>query len=178
MAGVDRIDGYNLGPDDYDGVSYEPSTGPKSEAKTMAQVRQEIAEEERAAAKANLHSRFDGPGVEVELSVESVKAAEAAPKKEQSIFEIFRDTWNSFIQIFKDFWNGTSDETAQADSVEIEEKADDAESIVAFMQNYGGKHLAKNSDLLTQYDRSGHIVSPNASDRRRILQGEGKVSRY
>ena len=53
-----------------------------------------------------------------------------------------------------------------------------AEEIAAFMADYGGRHLAKNSDLLTQYDRTGHIVDVDPTDRRRILQGEGRVRRY
>ena len=35
-------------------------------------------------------------------------------------------------------------------------------------------HLVKNSDLLTYYDRSGHISKVNASDRARIIEGDAK----
>ena len=35
-------------------------------------------------------------------------------------------------------------------------------------------HLVKNSDLLTYYDRSGHISKVNASDRTRIIEGDAK----
>ena len=35
-------------------------------------------------------------------------------------------------------------------------------------------HLVKNSDLLTYYDRSGHISKVNASDRIRIMEGDAK----
>ncbi len=35
-------------------------------------------------------------------------------------------------------------------------------------------HLVKNSDLLTYYDRSGHISKVNPSDRARIMEGDYK----
>lgn len=47
----------------------------------------------------------------------------------------------------------------------------DAESIQRFMSGYDGRKLAKNSDLLTYYDRRGQHVELDASDKRKILQG-------
>ncbi|SCY11564.1 hypothetical protein SAMN02910292_00926 [Lachnospiraceae bacterium XBB2008] len=224
--------------DESEGVIYEPGGPPEPEAKTIAQVREEIAREEAAAARANLHTRFDGPGVAVELSTDGVEAS-AAPAKEQTIGAIFKDAWNAIVGFFLSIWNGggeksaeaagtaaeaahaasvdeaagtatataqaeaTAPATAQAETATATEqtgsapttasapteaaptrsttartRTDTPEDIAAFLVDYGGRHLAKNSDLLTQYDRSGHIVSMDASDRRRILQGEGKVRRF
>ena len=181
--------------DESEGVIYEPGGPPEPEAKTIAQVREEIAREEAAAARANLHTRFDGPGVAVELSTDGVEAS-AAPAKEQTIGAIFKDAWNAIVGFFLSIWNGGGEKSAEAAGTAAEaahtagtaeatapataqaETADTPEDIAAFLVDYGGRHLAKNSDLLTQYDRSGHIVSMDASDRRRILQGEGKVRRF
>lgn len=198
--------------DESEGVIYEPGGPPEPEAKTIAQVREEIAREEAAAAKANLHTRFDGPGVAVELSTDGVEAYEAPPK-EQSIGAIFKDAWKAIVGFFLSIWNGGGEKPAEntateaevqtataRDTVEISgtetrtaepasgaspsrsavtrSRTDTPEDIAAFLVDYGGRHLAKNSDLLTQYDRRGHIISMDASDRRKILQGEGKVRRY
>lgn len=43
--------------------------------------------------------------------------------------------------------------------------------IEEFLSNHGEKQLARNTDLLTQYDRSGSIVGPNGSDKDLILHG-------
>ena len=169
--------------DESEGVRYEPGGPPEPEAKTIAQVREEIAREEAAAAKANLHTRFDGPGVAVELSTDGVEAYEAPPK-EQSIGAIFKDAWKAIVGFFLSIWNGGGEKTAENTATEAEVQTaaardtDTPEDIAAFLVDYGGRHLAKNSDLLTQYDRRGHIISMDASDRRKILQGEGKVRRY
>ncbi|MCR5510157.1 MAG: hypothetical protein K6F54_04325 [Lachnospiraceae bacterium] len=209
--------------DESEGVIYEPGGSPEPEAKTIAQVREEIAREEAAAARANLHTRFDGPGVAVELSTDGVEAS-AAPAKEQTIGAIFKDAWNAIVGFFLSIWNGGGEKTGEAAGTAAEaahtagtaeagqaetaataqaetateataasttpteaaptrsaparSRTDTPEDIAAFLVDYGGRHLAKNSDLLTQYDRSGHIVSMDASDRRRILQGEGKVRRF
>lgn len=40
-----------------------------------------------------------------------------------------------------------------------------------FLSNHGERQLAKNTDLLTQYDRSGSIVGLNGSDKDLILHG-------
>lgn len=40
-----------------------------------------------------------------------------------------------------------------------------------FLSDHGEKHLARNTDLLTQYDRKGAIVGINNSDKELILHG-------
>lgn len=181
MAGLDRISGTAEG----EGVIYEPDNGRRPEYKTLEQAKAEVAKEDAEAAKANLHSRFDGPGVAVELSTQAVQASEAAKKQaargESSILDILRDTWKQFVEFIKGIWNGGKEEAvSDQEAVEVPEEKTSAASdeVAAFLADYGGRHLAKNSDLLTQYDRSGKIVGPSPSDRRRILQGEGKVQKY
>lgn len=206
MAGIDRINGttpydkntisrrvqdadaskddsgFRLLSDEAEGVIYEPGKAPSEETKTIAQIREEIAREEKEAARANLHSRFDGPGVAVELSTDGVQLHEKPA--EQSITDIFRDTWRSIVNFFLSIWNGGNEETEKGAGTEASDagarrsSANRMDDVSAFLADYGGRHLAKNSDLLTQYDRTGHIVNVDPSDRRRILQGEGHVRRY
>ena len=264
MAGIDRINGttpydnntisrrvqdadaskddsgFRLLSEEAEGVIYEPGRAPTEETKTIAQIREEIAQEEKEAARANLHSRFDGPGVAVELSTDGVQRQEKPA--EQSIADIFRDTWRSIVNFFLSIWNGgneeaekgagteasgagtaapgaeatestesaqtagidasTTESTESAQTAGIDasttestrtaadtagsmtaagatrSSADKMDDVSAFLVDYGGRRLAKNSDLLTQYDRTGHIVDVAPTDRRRILQGEGRVRRY
>ena len=207
---------------DREGVIYEPSA-PIEKPKTLAQTREEIAREERIKAKQNLHSRFDGPGVEVELSTQAVERAAKEGRKPETLGDIIRDVFKGIRDFFVTLWVGPDEaETEPKADLSAEAEADpevepgenpiadsltypaenlvadsvphpvaasvaetdplnmdnDPESIASFMSDYGGRRLAKNSDLLTQYDRSGRIISPSASDRRRILQGEGQIRRY
>lgn len=51
-------------------------------------------------------------------------------------------------------------------------KRGNQKEIQDFLSEHGQRHLAKNSDLLTQYDRSGSIVGLDRSDKERILHGD------
>lgn len=248
---------FTLLKDEAEGVIYEP--GRQTERpKTLGQIREEIAREERSAAQANLHSRFDGPGVMVELSTDGVaKQEKQAP---DSLFDIVKDFFKAIGEFFSGIWNGGADgpvakeasaaeasengagsdtETETDTAAETEALADTEavagtealsetgttpgagagayempvfgeadknmppieeasgaprmnrtqprsplerentpEAAFAFLEDYGGGHLANNSDLLNRYDRSGHIVSLDPSDKRRILHGEGRVRKY
>ena len=48
----------------------------------------------------------------------------------------------------------------------------DQKEIEAFLSNNGEKHLARNTELLTQYDKKGSIVGINSYDRDLILHGD------
>ncbi len=196
--GTEDTASFTLLKDEAQGVIYEPGRPEQTRPKTLTEVNEEIAKEEAAAARANLHSRFDGPGVAVELSTDGIQKQEQT--KPPSILDIFRDAFRAIGAFFSGIWNGGAEaeararqqaveETAEAYDAGVETGADNAETTdldrdnspeaaVAFLADYGGGHLAKNSDLLTQYDRSGHIISLDPSDKRRILQGEGRVRRY
>lgn len=45
------------------------------------------------------------------------------------------------------------------------------QEIEDFLSHHGEKHLARNTELLTRYDRSGSITALNSSDRDLILHG-------
>ena len=46
------------------------------------------------------------------------------------------------------------------------------EDMINTITNNGERFLAKNSTLLTYYDRNGKLIQINASDRERILHGD------
>lgn len=46
------------------------------------------------------------------------------------------------------------------------------EQVISLLTDNGQKTIAKNSNLLTYYDRSGKLTQINASDRERILHGD------
>lgn len=206
------------------GVIYEPGKSNEEHPKTLAEVRQEIAREEQEAARANIHARFDGPGVTVELSEDG--ASEYASKSEDNSFlGTIKRLTTAIRDFFSAIWNGgdgkpSTGETVTDDTRNVSEADDNGnsgdtgagfaapegakdraetlqdvdlgnsegrsslnrgnapEDIAAFMIDYGGGRLAKNSDLLTQYNRHGTIVSLDPTVKKRILRGEGRIRRY
>lgn len=48
----------------------------------------------------------------------------------------------------------------------------DMEHVISLLTDNGRKTIAKNSTLLTSYDKNGRVVEPNASDRERALYGD------
>jgi len=48
----------------------------------------------------------------------------------------------------------------------------DLNQVISILTDNGKKTAAKNSTLLTYYDRTGRMVEPNASDSQRILYGD------
>lgn len=51
----------------------------------------------------------------------------------------------------------------------------DLNQVINLLTDDGRKTIARNSSLLTYYDKNGRMVEPNASDRERILHGDGNV---
>lgn len=54
-------------------------------------------------------------------------------------------------------------------------KKGDLNQVINLLTDDGRKTIARNSSLLTYYDKNGRMVEPNASDRERILHGDGNV---
>lgn len=48
----------------------------------------------------------------------------------------------------------------------------DMEQVINLLTENGRRTIAKNSTLLTSYDKNGRVVEPNASDRERALYGD------
>lgn len=51
----------------------------------------------------------------------------------------------------------------------------DLNQVINLLTDNGRKSIARNSSLLTYYDKTGRMVEPNASDRERILHGDGNT---
>ena len=51
-------------------------------------------------------------------------------------------------------------------------KKGDLDQVINLLTDNGKKTIARNSTLLTYYDKNGRMVEPNASDRERILHGD------
>ena len=51
-------------------------------------------------------------------------------------------------------------------------RSGDLNQVISLLTDNGKKEAARNSTLLTYYDRTGRMVEPNASDRERILHGD------
>lgn len=51
-------------------------------------------------------------------------------------------------------------------------KNGDLDQVISLLTDNGQKTIARNSTLLTYYDKNGRMVEPNASDRERILHGD------
>lgn len=51
-------------------------------------------------------------------------------------------------------------------------RSGDLNQVISLLTDNGKKAAARNSTLLTYYDRNGRMVEPNASDRERILYGD------
>lgn len=49
------------------------------------------------------------------------------------------------------------------------------DQVISLLTDNGNKTIAKNSNLLTYYDRSGRLTEINPSDRERILHGDRKA---
>ncbi len=51
-------------------------------------------------------------------------------------------------------------------------RSGDLNQVISLLTDNGKREAARNSTLLTHYDRTGRMVEPNASDRERILHGD------
>lgn len=178
---------FSLLQDGDGGVIYEPSA-PKEREKTLAQKQAENRKEVKPDT--DVHSKFDGPGVKVELSTQGVTRLEET--KAPGLLDSIKSVFLRIRDAISKFWNETGETEIEAEEAEaevqeaianqeiqapaIQELKNDPESIAKFMVDYGGRHLAKNSTLLTQYDRNGNITAPSPSDSRRILQGDRGVT--
>lgn len=76
-----------------------------------------------------------------------------------------------FLKIFWDrIWNGSPAE----DEMEYKEKSIsemNLEEVSNYVSENGHKRLAKNSDILTTYNRHGKIVEINPSEKNKIFHG-------
>lgn len=160
-----------------EGAIYEPS----SEALKKQQAEKGKTSRIDSPAKAEengVRLTLSGAATEHTRSVENDGTAEGG-----SIFDIATSIVNKVIDVIKGFissiWN---DEPKVADE-QMPEKIDASEKpktqfekakaeAEAFLASAEGKKVARNSDLLTYYDKHGSVISVSPSDRQRILYGD------
>jgi hypothetical protein len=71
-----------------------------------------------------------------------------------------------------------SEEISEADKAEEIQKylhSGDLDQVMNLLTDHGKKSVAKNSSLLTYYDRQGRLTEINPSDRERIMHGDRHV---
>lgn len=163
------------------GVVYEPSIT-KEEKKT-----QPPHEEKKPAAALTLQAKE-----------ETAPSGEADVSSPSAVKNVFTRIWKAIKGFFHTLWNGPekAEETKAAEeagaaeseaaigkpvsskaadaSAVIQEilKSRDREKLMQYLTEDGQKKPARNTDLLTNYDKNGRIVRVDPSDRKRILEGD------
>lgn len=156
-----------------EGAIYEPS----SEALKRQQ------EDKKAIARTvdNLKTKEDGVHLTLSSSVlkqdETVDDAQALHGG--GIFDALTEIVDKIMGAIKDFFsslwndeptvNDLTNEVTEKPKTQFEKAKAEAE---AFLASTEGKKVARNSDLLTYYDKHGSVVNVSPSDRQRILYGD------
>ena len=174
-----------------EGAIYEPS----SEALKRQQ------DQKHTTTKTQESARAEDEGVRLTLSgVDTERARESGTERNQTgggILDTVTSIVNKVFDVIKGFissiWN---DEPKVNDSVDVSDIGAEAyekgsaipEEIKAekpktqfekakaeaeaFLASSEGKKVARNSDLLTYYDKHGTVINVSPSDRQRILYGD------
>lgn len=159
-----------------EGAIYEPSS--------ESLKRQE--KENAATLKTKEASKNAEDGVRLTLSTEAVEKNNSEKKENgstSSILGAVTNIVNGVIDIIKQFvsriWDDAPQEMintnvsdvpkAEKPKTQFEKAKAEAE---AFLASEEGKKAARNSDLLTYYDKHGTVVQVSPSDRQRILYGD------
>lgn len=156
-----------------EGAIYEPS----SEALKKQQAENEATSKAQDAAKAEMD------GVRLTLSGANAERSEAAKNEAHTagsgILDAVTNIVNRVIDAIKGFFNSIWNEEPKAtisEEIKVEKPKTQFEKAKAeaeaFLASAEGKKAARNSDLLTYYDKHGTVVSVSPSDRQRILYGD------
>lgn len=68
-----------------------------------------------------------------------------------------------------------ADQAARDEKIRMQLRSGNLEQVISLLTDDGRRAVAKNSTLLTYYDKNGKITPINASDRERILHGDRNV---
>lgn len=178
-------------------LSSETTKKEESDSKT-AKAKKEAAE--RNGVKLELSK--DAKPKEMGWQKEQPTDKDTLSVEPKSLITSIQNLFTDMIQYVKDFfykiWNDTDSEESlnvsentdeesfettlqeslkrtQANEEELLKKAlhtGDLPQVIDILTENGTKTIAKNSTLLTYYDKNGRVVEPNASDRERILHGD------
>ena len=117
---------------------------------------------------------------------ETIQAEESVPSAESLLTETLPETEASELTAFIPDAQAADSELAEEDAEtayrmsreRLEEEIrpylrnKDMAQVISILTDNGNRMVAKNSTLLTYYDKRGRITEPNASDRERILYGD------
>lgn len=158
-----------------EGAIYEPS----SEALNKQKADKTVAS---SNSKTVEPGKEENTGVKLTLSNAGIEKAETAKSETTSFIDTLtgwtRNIFDRIKGIFSSIWNDTDEqvsttdnqvETTQKPKSQFEKAKAEAD---AFLASTEGKKVARNSDLLTYYDRHGMVVSVSASDKQKILYGD------
>lgn len=151
-----------------EGAIYEPSS--ESQKRQAGEIKGDLKAEET--------------GVKLTLSVEKDETRPIEKQENASdkgIFDVLTsivgDVFDKVKQFFLSIWN---DEKKENEVVEATQKLEEPKTrfekakaeAEAFLSSQEGKKAARNSDLLTYYDKHGTVINVSPSDRQRILYGD------
>lgn len=158
-----------------EGAIYEPS----SEALNKQKADKTVTS---SNSKTVEPGKEENTGVKLTLSNAGIEKAETAKSETTSFIDTLtgwtRNIFDRIKGIFSSIWNDTDEqvsttdnqvETTQKPKSQFEKAKAEAD---AFLASTEGKKVARNSDLLTYYDRHGMVVSVSASDKQKILYGD------
>lgn len=166
-----------------EGAIYEPG----SDAVKKQQAEKKTTSQLTNAAKA------EEEGVRLTLSgsapntLEQTKNADTA--QSASIIDAVTTWVNKIIEgikgLFSSIWNDETSEKVEETPEKVEETPETKSETKpktqfekakaeaeAFLTSAEGKKIARNTDLLTYYDKHGTVISVSPSDRQRILYGD------
>lgn len=167
-----------------EGAIYEPSNETLKKQQETKDALQKTTDQEKKEI---------GEGVRLTLSDAAYDNIPKSAKTEESVinglFEKVTDVVKNVLGVIKEFvsriWNEEPQKEINSvlDEVNTEQDVLSAEKpktqfekakaeAEAFLSSAEGKKVARNSDLLTYYDRHGTVVPVSPSDRQRILYGD------
>ncbi|MDE5801656.1 MAG: hypothetical protein K2I22_01925 [Lachnospiraceae bacterium] len=181
------------------GLGYQNNESP-TEAKDNKEVfDQEKQRAERGGVMLELSGRGRDAGADRQKQMETAKAQGESESKQVPLLETIRTYVMAAITAVREFfykiWNEQPQEDVSQEPVEIIDVSDevsglaadeerwnreiqqslrdgDMDQVIKLLTENGKRTVAKNSTLLTSYDKNGRVVEPNASDRERALHGD------
>lgn len=167
----------------------------EKEKKESKEAKNQAAE--RNGVKLELSQNSAYTSTKSEHTNDELKTQEKTEQK--SILGTIQEMITDIVQSVKDFfyriWNDTDvvqapeeqEAIAKQLDLEVARRSDeewvdkeiqqylhtgDLPQVINLLTDNGRKTIAKNSTLLTYYDRNGRVVEPSASDKERILHGD------
>ena len=154
-----------------EGAIYEPS----SEALKRQQA------EKGTTARTQETAKVEEDGVRLTLSSATTENTKISGNENVassgSILDVLTNAVTKVVDAIKSFvssiWNdepkAIETEVTEKPKTQFEKAKAEAE---AFLASSEGKKVARNSDLLTYYDKRGVVINVSPSDRQRILYGD------